>query len=352
LTAPASQLVAADKRLLNLIQSEVPVVARPFAELGRRLDLGEAEVIERLQALKRGGIIRQISAIFDTRSIGYQSSLVAMKCDPAREEEAAAVLNAHPGVSHNYKRNHEFNIWFTLALPPDSGLGLQMTVDLLHRLCGAQSTRLLPTLKLYKIGVQLDIEGEDDPGRKTKPAFTEKERAQDAAVTPAQIAFIREMQKDLVLEPEPFRRACKALGVDFDELAAMSEQLKAQGRMRRFSAVLNHRRAGFAANAMGVWAADPNRADFDAIGQQMAGFRAVSHCYRRPSYPDWPYTLFTMVHGRTPAECEAVLARISRQTGVTDYRALYSTQEWKKTRVVYFDGAIEAWETAHGGANL
>ncbi|MBI5393918.1 MAG: AsnC family transcriptional regulator [Verrucomicrobia bacterium] len=338
-----------DKRLLSMIQTGVPIVQRPFARLGEPLGLTEAEVIERITALKRDGIIRQISAIFDTRSIGYASSLVAARCDAAREEAAAAVISAHPGVSHNYKRNHDFNIWFTLAVPPTSRFGLEKAVDILQRLSGAQSMRLLPTLKLYKIGVQLDIEGSIEPATKSMAAFTAKDQAGGAPVTRDEVRFIREMQRDLPVEPEPFAGACEALGVSCAGLAAMAAEMRAQGKMRRFSAVLNHRQAGFAANAMGVWPVDPARPDLDAIGEKMAAFRAVSHCYRRPTYPDWPYSLFTMVHGRTGEECEAVLAEISRETGVTGYRALYSTKEWKKTRVVYFDRAIEDWEAAHAG---
>jgi len=345
----SEQLSDTDKRLLDLIQTGVPIVQRPFARLGEQLGLSETEVVERILSLKHGRIIRQISAIFDTRSIGYASSLVAVRCDPACEEAAASVISTHPGVSHNYKRNHDFNIWFTIAVPPNSRFGLEKTVDILQRLSGAQSMRLLPTLRLYKIGVQLDIEGGAEPATKSMAAFTATDQKASVAVTPDEIAFIREMQRDLPVEPEPFARACAALRMSCAGLAAMAAEMRAQGKMRRFSAVLNHRQAGFAANAMGIWPVDPARPDLDAIGEKMASFRAVSHCYRRPTYPDWPYSIFTMVHGRTHDECEAVLAEISRETGVTGYRALYSTHEWKKNRVVYFDSAIEKWEAVYAG---
>jgi len=116
--------------------------------------------------------------------------------------------------------------------------------------------------------------------------------------------------------------------------------------MRRFAAVLHHRQAGFSANAMGVWAVPGDDAEIERVGALMAGFRAVSHCYRRPSYPDWPYNIFTMVHGRSPEECEQTLTAVAAKTGIRDHRALYSTKEYKKVRVRYFTPDEDAWETA------
>ena len=113
---------------------------------------------------------------FDTRSLGYASSLVAAKIAPEQLDAAVSVINSHPGVSHNYLRNHEFNLWYTIAVPPTSKLGLENTVDLLHRLSGAESTRLLPTLRLFKIGVRFDVEGDAKPGDQSAPAYTEANR--------------------------------------------------------------------------------------------------------------------------------------------------------------------------------
>ncbi len=138
-----------DRQLLNLIQNSFPLVSRPYRELGERLGESEPAVIERLDRLRRQHIVRQISAIFDTKSLGYKSSLVAMKLSPERIAEAARIINEHPGVSHNYLRNHEFNLWFTIATEPDSKLGLDGTLELLQRLTGAESVRQLPTLTLF-----------------------------------------------------------------------------------------------------------------------------------------------------------------------------------------------------------
>jgi len=352
----ADRMDGTDKKLLNLLQTEVPIAPRPWGEVGERLGgVGEAEVMERVRALKAAKIIRQISAIFDTRSLGYESSLVAAqydsaRVDPARSgmDAAAAIVNAHPGVSHNYQRNHAFNLWYTIAVSPDSRLGLERTVQVLHETSGAITTRLLPTLHLFKIGVELDVEGTANLCEKKSGGYTHKDRkAADTSLTDLEIRFVREMQKDLAIEPEPFVATASRLGVSLEELQRTAAAMIENGRMRRFSAVLRHREVGFTANAMGVWAVGGTDAEILAAGEKMAGFRAVTHCYRRPTYPDWPYNLFTMVHGRTPAECETVLAEISRETGITDYAALYSTKEWKKVRVEYFTEAEQQWEARH-----
>jgi len=336
-----------DIKLLGLLQAETPAVEHPFAVLADRVGASENEVLERVQRLKTANVIRQISAIFDTRSLGYASSLVAAQIDPTHVDEAAAMINRHPGVSHNYLRNHSFNLWYTIAVSPLSKLGLDKTVELLHRQSQARSTRLLPTLKLFKIGVKFDLEGDSRPDDLDAPAYTEKSRTADTALTPTEGEFVRIMQRDLPITPMPFVEYAKELGMTLPALQAMHRQFLDSGKMRRFAAVLHHRQAGFSANAMGVWAVPGDDSEIERIGALMAGFRAVSHCYRRPSYPDWPYNIFTMVHGKSPEECELTLATIAEKTGIHDHSALYSTKEYKKVRVRYFTSDEDTWEHEH-----
>jgi DNA-binding Lrp family transcriptional regulator len=339
---------ATDATLLGVLQEQVPFVRRPFAELGKRCGLSEDETLARVNTLKQEKVIRQISAIFDTRSLGYASSLVAAKIAPENLDAAVAVINSHPGVSHNYMRNHEFNLWYTIAVPPTSRLGLDGSVDLLHRLSGAETTRLLPTLRLFKIGVRFDVEGSAKPGDQSAPAYTEANRSEAKPLTAKEIGFVRLMQRDIALVEEPFVAVADQLGISFEEAATMHADFLTTGRMRRFAAVLHHRKAGFGANAMGVWAGpqdDPEA--LKKLGETMAGFRAVSHAYQRPSYPDWPYNLFTMVHGKSEQECEQTLQAIAEATGITDRHALYSTKEFKKVRVRYFTDEEMKWEAEH-----
>ena len=333
-----------DKRLLNTIQADFPLVSRPFHALGGQLDLAEGEVIDRVAALKQRRIIRQISAIFDTRSLGYKSSLVAMRVQPEKLDGAAAIVNGHPGVSHNYTRDHAFNLWFTLAVPATSDL--EWTVEHLHATTGAESTRILPTLRLFKIGMQLDMEGNTGTERVESghAGYSETRRpaAGRAGLRPADIAVIRELQEDIPLVTEPYRPMANRIGLSEQGFFEAAAHLSAQGYLRRMAAVLHHREAGFRANAMGVWVVPPTRSE--EVGQIMGSFMGVSHCYLRPTYPDWPFSIFTMMHGQEAKDCQEIIDAISQATGITEYALLYSTKEYKKIRLKYFTPDLDEWE--------
>ena len=340
-----------DSRILNEIQRDFPLVRRPFADLGARVGIGEPELLERVRRLHAGDapVIRQISAIFDTRKLGYDSMLVAFKVPPEQLEQAAAELNRNPGISHNYERSGQFNIWFTIAVPADAKLELEEQVARLAWKVRAEHYALLPTLALYKIGVQLDVERGAQSDARTAPPTARggtKEEVLEVRAsrmpTARDIELVRVLQRDVPLVPEPFEQWAADASLSFEELMAEAERFIGEGRMRRFAAVLRHQKAGFISNGMAVWKVPAERAE--EVGRMMASFRAVSHCYKRPTYPHWPYSHFTMIHGRSEAEVEAVASAIAKETGIGEYVVLYSLREFKKTRVPYFVPEHAAWE--------
>jgi len=327
--------------VLNAAQERFPLVERPYAEIGVRLGIDEAEAFRRLSAAREAGIVRQVGAIFDTRALGHASSLVAMEVASGQLERAVAVVNAHPGVSHNYLRDHEFNLWFTIAVPPEQEL--DVVVARLAELSGARACRPLPTLRLFKIGVALDATGRRRHDETGEASYSEHEqrRALGTALDAADIDFVREAQRDHADTPRPFTRIAEQLGVPVPRILEQARRLRDSGHMRRFAAILNHRRAGFSANGMAVWSVPVARVE--EVGRTMAGFRAVTHCYQRPTYPDWPDNVFTMIHGRERSEVEAVVDAIRDSTGVAGHRVLYSTHEFKKVRLSYFTPEHERW---------
>jgi DNA-binding Lrp family transcriptional regulator len=333
-----------DKRLLNLMQGSFPLAERPYAEVARMAELSEDEVLRRTRRLLDERIIREVTPIFDTRVLGYSSMLVAAKVDPEHPWRAAKIINEHPGVSHNYLRDHDFNLWFTIATEPGSKLGVQGTLDVLADLTGAQSIRQLPTLRLFKIRMDLEMEKGTDALAAVAEAVDHRE-PEAIELSDLDLAVIRATQGPMEPIEEPFAPAASELGMPVAKLLEHLESMRERRALRRVAAILFHRRAGFSANGMGVWKVPEER--ILELGPRMASFRGISHCYQRPTYADWPYSVFTMAHGRSKDECDAILDSIAVDTGIEDRRTLYSSTEFKKIRMLYFTGAHQEWEAQY-----
>jgi DNA-binding Lrp family transcriptional regulator len=305
-----------EARLLDLIQAEFPLSGEPYAELGRRLGISPDEVIERIERLKAAGIIREIGPVLDSRCLGYQTTLVAMKVNQDYLDKASEIINEHPGISHGYEREHQFNLWFILSLPP--GADLEGELQCLSQAIGAEIAFSLPALKRFKIGAHLSEGGLPQPAKLS---------AIDRRV-------INELQQDLPLTPAPFGGMAARLNMNVAEFLARCQSLLPRGIMRRFGAAVNHREVGFRANAMACWVAPPEI--IDAAARKLVNLREVSHCYERKTNPSWRYNLFAMIHGHTTGEaCREIADSVSRQTGLEDYVLLFSSREFKKKRVKY-----------------
>lgn len=332
-----AELDTFDKDLLNEIQWSFPLSSQPYHDLAARLGADTEKVMARISRLKDTGIIRQLSAIFDTRKLGYKSSLVAMQIDPDKLVEVAAIISRHPGVSHNYERNHDFNLWFTIAVPPHSSI--QDEVNHFSKLDGVRTTRMLPTLRMFKIGVKLDMN--ESKKREIKPSEDKKTILDESFTnTERDRQFVRELQKDLPVVDRPFVSMVQRLGITEHDLFQQARKYEEAGIMRRYAAILRHRDAGFLANGMIVWKVPDEL--IQSVGETLGAFPQVSHCYQRPAYPDWPYTVFSMIHCRTREEAAETARTIQSQIGVTEYRILFSEREFKKSRVEYFVDPVAA----------
>jgi len=316
-----------DRELLGALQGDIPLSSTPFALIGQSIEMSEKEVIKRTERLKRDGIIRSLAAQFDMRALGYRSCLVAAQVADETIEQAANIINLHPGVSQNYRRNHDFNLWFTIANAPSSKLGLEKTIDILGAEAECDKVRALPTLKQFKSD-ETHGEGEYTP------------------LTPAEVECVRLLQRDLPLQPRPFDAVARNTTLGADEIINTAKSLLKRGQIRRFSAIVPVRKTGFSASAMGVWVVPDDRAD--EIGAKMSQHRAVSHCYLRPVYDDWPFNLYTIVHGRSVDECESIINDLAIDTGIDEKRALYPTREYKKARINFFAHEADEWESTHG----
>ncbi len=323
-----------DKRLLNRMQFDFPFVPSPWDAMAEEAGTAGAQVLARVKRLKQAGIIRQVSAIFDTQALGYTSTLAAARVPEERLDAAAAVVNAHPGVSHNYRRDAEFNLWFTLAVPP--GESLDGHLRRLSDRAKFEDYLPLPTIQTFKIGVKLNMgDGQQDAPR--SPRGEQPRSRTPVELTATDIARIRALQEDLPLVDRPFDPVCEQLGVGFEVLRRWVLDMQQWGVLRRYAAILRHRQAGFVANGMVVWRVPDEH--IEEAGRLAAQAPEVSHCYQRPCSGAWPYNLYTMIHARGEAQCQHVIDRIAASLaplGVTSRRTLYSTTEYKKQRIKYF----------------
>jgi len=338
---PEREFDSTDSRLLGILQREFPLVARPFDAIADALGITAAEVVDRISRLKRESIIRQISAIFDSAALGYVSTLVAFKVDPAALDAVGESVSRHAGVSHCYSRDADYNLWFTLTLPP--GSDLQSEVATLAGRDGVHSYLILPATRVYKIGVFLDVAREVPSPRRPAAHWRRPSTSHPAAsnsfegrpITDLDRAAVRVLQRDLPIVEQPFAELAHEAGVSETELLDRAASLLESGVMRRYAAVLRHQRAGFLANAMVCWQVESER--IDAAGEALAAHPAVSHCYQRPASPDWPYPLYTMVHCRDEAELERTISELAASANLTTFRVLRSAKEYKKSRVTYFE---------------
>ncbi|NHI03910.1 Siroheme decarboxylase AhbA, alternate heme biosynthesis pathway [Candidatus Nitrosotalea sp. TS] len=192
---------------------------------------------------------------------------------------------------------------------------------------------MLPTIKLFKIGVKLEMV--DEKKAEVKPV-EEKKKIHEVkfVATEEDKRYIRELQKDLDITERPFLKAAQSLGITEEQVLEKAKYYEEIGVMRRFAAILRHREVGFLANGMIVWKVPEER--IEQVGAQLGAFPQVSHCYQRPVYPDWPYNVFSMVHCKSNDDAQKIATEIQNQIDVHDYKILFSSREFKKTRVEYF----------------
>ncbi len=318
-----------DRSLVNLMQRDFPLVEEPFAVLGEKLGLSEAEVLRRAQELRGKKIIRILGPVFNSRSLGYQSTLVAMRVPENRIEQAAQIITLHSGVGHNYQRDHQYNLWFTLAIRGDDDL--RKTLSEFEKQIQPESMFELPATKLFKIRLFFDLEGN---GNHYEDTVTKTPQPVSVTLSDLERSVINEVQQQLPLINQPFNDMSQDAGVDIAEFLSICRSLQERGIMRRFGASIEHQNAGFVANAMVCWEVPQSRVD--EVGYKMAAFKEVTHCYERATNSLWPrYNVFAMIHGNTDKQNKDTVDRMSHDTGISNYKVLSTVREFKKERVKY-----------------
>jgi len=325
------QLDDINRKLLNLIQTEFPLNMTPFTNLGVQLDIDPAEVLQRIEQLKANGIVRQIGPVMDARSLGYQTTLVAMKVPHNLLDLAENIIYEHQGISHGYERNHHFNVWFTLAVPATTDI--EMAVQQLTDPIGCEAVFTLPSKRVFKIRVYFNMERDYQVTTSNNAPPPSNATRQITELSQIDRAIINILQQDLPLTTYPFSNMATQLNIDEEKFLNHCQSLKKRGIIRRFGASINHNQAGFKGNAMTCWIAPPDI--IEIAGHKLASLKEVSHCYERKTNSMWPHNLFAMIHSNTREICQEIARKISDETGLSDYVMLFSTKEFKKTRVIY-----------------
>ncbi|MEZ0344036.1 MAG: Lrp/AsnC family transcriptional regulator [Caldimicrobium sp.] len=317
-----------EKNLIHLLQREFPLVSRPFKVIAERLDTEEEKIIEILKRWQEEGKLRQISAIFNPSSFGHSSSLFAFKVSEKNLNAAIEVINSHPGVSHNYLRNHEYNLWFTLVVPP--GKELLEEAKKLFMESKAEDYLYLPILKVFKIAAIFHIEEKEededlDEGNsenvKTKINFNFTERDKE---------FVRILQAPLPIISEPFKELARLLSCSEEDIFQWLYTMKEKGALRRYAGLFKHQKLGFKKNIMVAWKVPDER--IEDVGKALARYPFITHCYLRKSYPHWSYNIYTMCHFKEKERIE----EIAEEINVRNYISLETLKELKKIRLKLF----------------
>ena len=325
-----------DRRLLDEYQRGFPICEAPFAEIARSLGCKVDEVLQRLAALRRRGVVSRVGPVFAPGRIGA-STLAAMAVPSARLESVAASVNRSPGVNHNYEREHEVNLWFVLTAPDAEALG--ETLADIRRRAG------LPVLDLrlehsYHIDLGFPLWRRPPLRHRTKvtcpsspPGAAEPLEARDRRLVAA-------VQGGLPLTARPYAAVAERIGLSAAQVMERLERLVGNGVIKRMGVVVRHHELGYRANAMVVFDAPNDRVD--AIGERLAEAAHVTLCYRRTRCPPaWPYNLYCMLHGRERAEVMGWVEALPPDA-VADLRraVLFSRRRFRQC------GARYAWDPA------
>jgi DNA-binding Lrp family transcriptional regulator len=326
-------LSSEEKALLTIVQASLPLEPRPFLTLGERVGLDERVVIALLSRLKASRTIRKIGPVFEPAALGLATELGAAQVAPEHLDAVGKTVAAWPEVTHCYTREHEVNLWYAGVAGNEAWFA--EAGERIRAMTGVTGVWRLPTLRRFKIRVQFDL-GDRVSGLGSRVSASPLRgggRPEPAPPTADNAALVALLQRDLPLVPEPFAALAEGSRWSAEELLAALRQWVDDGRIRRYGALVNHRRLGFTANAMVVMSVPAER--IEEVGELLSSSPSVSHCYERPPFGGFPHNLYAMVHGRSREECLDTAAALICEAAVDSWQALFSTHEYGKSSPDY-----------------
>ncbi|MDR0479971.1 MAG: Lrp/AsnC family transcriptional regulator [Burkholderiaceae bacterium] len=316
--------------LLNDWQHGFPLCARPYAELARVTGLAEAEVMQTLRGALADGRVSRIGGVFAPEA-GGAALLVAMAVPQPRIEAVAARVSAHPGVNHNYLREHPLNLWFVIT--GSDVAAVESGVAELESACGLPALRL-PRVRPYRVDLGFDLHRSPDDGA----AQQKPQRSASTPIPASEWPLARCAEAGLPVVDRPYAAWADEIGWSEAQVIARLQAWLDAGQLKRFGVVVRHHQLGWAANAMVVW--DVPDGAVNACGLALADQPGVTLAYRRARAAGWPYNLYAMVHGAQRDAAQAVIERATCAAGLTPYSraVLFSTRCFKQTGARRFRG--------------
>ena len=324
-------------QLATVIQDSVPFTREPYREIAKKLNVQEALVIEQLEKWSSEGKLREICGVFEGEALGYESALAVGRVAENDLDRVATILSEHPTITHNYKRNHDLNLWFTIAVPKE--IGITSSLQVLSDLTGVKKFHAMTRTETFKIGVKFDLHAKEN--KTTKKI---KQKVQPLNITAKGKLFVRALQTDLPFQSRPYKIIADKFNLDEEELINFGLQHQKK-LIRRYGGTFRHRKLGVQGNGMVVWNVDKKQ--LKKVGEALSQQPEVSHCYARNQIKDFPYTLYSMIHGPNQQHCKEVAKRVSDKLKIRDYIILFSTQEFKKCRLRYFLPELDIWWNQH-----
>ena len=332
-----SGLDEVDAALIDGFQSGFPVEERPFRAVGETLGVSEDEALARVDRLRERGVFRRFGAVLNPPVIG-SSTLAAVSAPEDRFEEVVEVINGYRQVNHNYRRDHEWNVWFVVTAGTRERRD-EILTEIEERT--GLPVLVLPMLTDYYIDLEFPVVNEDRFAREsldeTAVNATRISEEATAGLSELDRRLLFAIQDGFPLSATPYRDVATEVGAPVGDVLAATERLLADGSIKRIGCVVNHVVTGFDANCMVVW--DVPDEELDARGEAVGRLPYVTLCYHRPRRPElgWEYNLFTMVHGREESAVDAKVDELAAEHLPFPHERLYSTETLKQTGARYDD---------------
>lgn len=296
------------RQIINRYQGDFPLLRRPFVAIAEELKTDESSVIDCIKGLLSTKMLSRFGPLYNAACLGGGLTLAAVSVPEKDFSAVSAQINSLPQVAHNYRREHQLNMWFVLATEKPEAI--ESSLKTIEQLTGLKIFNF-PKVQEYYIGLRVQL---DSNGGITTRSFDNYQLQSGYKTDDLDRHIIRATQSGLPLISEPYSEIAQQAQCREDTVISRMQIMIDYGVIRRIGAIPNHYRLGLTSNGMSVWDVSSERVD--ELGRIIGQLDFVSHCYQRPRYENvWPYNLFAMVHGRTRDEVIKKVALISDLLG-------------------------------------